>query len=254
MSVVGKVVIVVMPAYNASKTLLETYNDIPKEFVDEIILVDDNSRDDTVGLAKKIGIKTFIHPRNIGYGGNQKTCYREALKAGAEIVVMLHPDYQYDPKKIPQIIAPIVEGRASLVLGSRIMGGGALSGGMPPWKYIANRFLTFIMNLVLKKRLSEYHTGYRAYSKEFLETIPLELNSNDFVFDAEIIIQCVNLNFKIDEIEISTIYRNDSSCIDFISSLRYGFGILRASWQYILHKNGLVRQSYLMRQQEDCSN
>ena len=194
-----------MPAYNAAKTVQVTYDDIPKEYVDEIILVDDASHDETVKKARELGLKVFVHPENRGYGGNQKTCYTEALKEGADIVVMLHPDYQYDPKLIPEIIKPIIEGKADLVLASRLLSGTAISGGMPFYKFISNRFLTISENIFLGQKLSEFHTGYRAYSKKLLTTIPFMNNSENFVFDTEVIIQTVYFGFKISEIPLTSL-------------------------------------------------
>jgi len=229
-------VVVVMPAYNAAKTLEATYNDIPKDEVDEIILVDDASHDETVKKAKELGLKVFVHPKNRGYGGNQKTCYTEALREGADIIVMLHPDYQYDPKLIPEIIKPIKEGKADLVLGSRLLSKTALSGGMPLYKFISNRFLTFVENLVLNQHLSEFHTGFRAYSRRLLTTIPFMNNSENFVFDTEVIVQTVFFGFKIAEIPCPTRYLKDSSSINFINSVIYGTQTLHTLIKYILCK------------------
>lgn len=234
-------VIVVMPAYNAAKTLEDTYRDIPKNAVDEIILVDDASQDETIKVAEKLGIQTIIHPKNLGYGGNQKTCYSEALKKGADIVVMLHPDYQYDPTLIPDIVAPIIEGKADLVLGSRLLGDGALKGGMPFYKYLSNRFLTSMENFVLGQNLSEFHTGFRAYSRKLLEKIPFKLNSNNFVFDSEVIVQTVAYKFKIAEIPCPTRYLKDSSSINFKNSTVYGLQTVWILKKYILNKIGLIK-------------
>lgn len=227
-------VVVVMPAYNAAKTLEATYNDIPKEYVDEIILVDDASRDETVNKAKELKLNVLIHQENRGYGGNQKTCYTEALKKGAGIVVMLHPDYQYDPKLIPDMIKPILEGEADLVLGSRLLSGTALSGGMPFYKFISNRFLTFVENLILGQKLSEFHTGFRAYSRKLLETIPFMKNSENFVFDSEVIVQTVYFKFKIKEIPCPTKYLKDSSSISLKNSVVYGLQTLGSLLKYVL--------------------
>ena len=227
-------VVVVMPAYNAAKTLEATYNDIPKDCVDEIILVDDASKDETVKKAKDLGLKIFIHPENRGYGGNQKTCYTEALKEGAGIVVMLHPDYQYDPGLIPDMIKPIMEGKADLVLGSRLLSGTALSGGMPVYKFVSNKFLTFVENAVLGQKLSEFHTGFRAYSRKLLETIPFADNSENFVFDSEVIVQTVYFKFKIAEIPCPTKYLKDSSSISFKNSVVYGMQTLGSLAKYLL--------------------
>lgn len=234
-----KKIIVVMPAYNASKTLELTYKEIPEDIVDEVILVDDASRDDTVAKAKELGIHTIIHTENQGYGGNQKTCYREALSRGADVVVMLHPDYQYSPRLVTAIASMIVSGHYDIVLGSRILGGEALKGGMPVYKYIANRFLTFIENLVLGVKLSEYHTGYRAFSRVVLETLPLCENSNDFVFDNEILVQAVYFSFKIGEISCPSRYFKDASSISFIRSVKYGLDVLATTVKYILQKHGI---------------
>lgn len=229
-------VVVVMPAYNAAKTLEITYNDIPKDSVDDIILVDDASHDETVREAEKLGLKVFIHKENRGYGGNQKTCYTEALKEGADIVVMLHPDYQYDPKLIPDIIKPIINKEADLVLASRILSNSALKGGMPFYKYISNRALTFIENLILGQKLSEFHTGFRAYSRRLLYTIPFIDNSENFVFDTEVIVQTVYFNLKIAEIPCPTKYLKNSSSISFKNSVIYGLQTLYTLLKYVLSK------------------
>ena len=233
-------VVVVMPAYNAAKTLEITYNDIPKDAVDGIILVDDASHDETVKKARELGIYVFVHPENRGYGGNQKTCYTEALKNNADIVVMLHPDYQYDPKLIPEIVRPIAEGQADLVLASRLLSGTALSGGMPFYKYISNRFLTITENLILGLKLSEFHTGYRAYSKRLLEKIPFMNNSENFVFDTEVIIQTVYYGMTIKEIPCPTKYLKDSSSISFKNSVVYGLQTLWSLMRYLLQKSRLA--------------
>ncbi len=226
--------IVVMPAYNAAKTLKSAYADIAKEEVNEIILCDDYSSDQTVKLAHSLGIDVITHARNMGYGANQKTLYRQALSRGADIVVMLHADNQYDATKIPELIAPIKNGIADCVLGSRILGGKASQGGMPLYKYISNRFLTFCQNLVLGRRLSEYHTGLRAYSRKFLETLPWENNSNGFLFDAEILIQAIEFNFKIAEISIPTRYFPEASEVGVIAGIKYGLGILLLLFGHLL--------------------
>ncbi len=222
-----KKVVVVMPAYNAGLTLEKTYRDIPEETVDEVILCDDESRDRTVDIAGSLGITVFTHDKNKGYGGNQKTLYKEALKRDADIIVMLHPDYQYDSKKIPELITPLLKEKADIVLGSRIMGGGALKGGMPFYKYISNRFLTFCENSVLGLKLSEYHTGFRAYNRRFLEEIDWESNSDDFLFDAQILIKAAAGGFAIEEIPIETRYFKEASQVDFLSGVRYGLGIIK---------------------------
>lgn len=232
-------VIVTMPAYNAANTLLKTCEDIPPGVVSEFILVDDCSQDDTVKVASSLDIKVIQHPHNVGYGGNQKTCYLEALRDGADIVIMLHPDYQYDPRKIPDMIAPIVNGQADIVLGSRFLGGGALKGGMPMYKFIANRFLTTTQNLVLGTKLSEFHTGYRAYSRKFLETVPFLRNSIAFVFDAEILCQAVYFGFRIAEIPVETRYFPEASSINFLNSVKYGLGVLGSLAKFAMAKSGL---------------
>jgi len=229
-------VIVTMPAYNAAKTLIRTFEDIPKGIVSEIVLVDDCSQDDTCAVGSSLDIKVIRHPHNVGYGGNQKTCYLEALRDGADVVIMLHPDYQYDPRKIPEMIAPILDKRADIVLGSRLLGGGALKGGMPLYKYVSNRFLTTMQNLVLGTNLSEFHTGYRAYSREFLERVPFLRNSLSFVFDAEILAQAVFFGFKIDEIPVETRYFPEASSINFWNSVKYGLGVLNTLAKFALAK------------------
>jgi glycosyltransferase involved in cell wall biosynthesis len=233
------VVIVVMPAYNAARTLERTYRDLPAEVVDHVILVDDVSQDETVEVAQRLGLKVIVHLQNRGYGGNQKTCYLEALKDGAEIVVMLHPDYQYDSRLVPELIAPIRQGQADLVLGSRLAGGQALAGGMPPWKYLSNRFLTIVENRVLGQHLSECHTGFRAYSRRLLETIPFVLNSDKFVFDTEVIAQTVAFGFAIAEIPVPTRYFPEASSVNFRSSVIYGLSTLRVMLRYLLDRWGL---------------
>ena len=235
-------VVVVMPAYNAAKTLERTYADLPKDVVDSVILVDDASRDETAEIAERIGLKVVIHIQNQGYGGNQKTCYVEALKDGADIVVMLHPDYQYDSRLIPQLIQPIIEGQFDLVLGSRFLGGHPLAGGMPVYKYVSNRALTLVENIVLRQRLSECHTGFRAYSRRILETLPFLLNSNKFVFDTEIIAQAVAFGFKLYEIGVPTRYFKEASSVDLTNSVVYGLGTLRVMAQYLLDRSGFWRR------------
>jgi len=240
-------VIVVMPAYNAAETLEMTYKDIPKDIVSDVLVVDDASRDNTISVARRMGLKVFVHPKNLGYGGNQKTCYREAMKLGAEIVVMVHPDYQYDSRLIPQIIEPVIAGRADLVLGSRLADGSAVSGGMPLYKYASNRFLTFFENIVLRQHLSEFHTGFRAYSRRLLQTIPFENNTDDFVFDTEVIIQTVAFGFSIAEIACPTRYRRDSSSINFRRSVVYGLSTLWCLVKYILFRCGIWRSRQFVR-------
>lgn len=234
-------VIVVMPAYNAAQTLERTYNDLPQDIVDQVILVDDVSKDETVEIARRLGIKVVIHIQNKGYGGNQKTCYLEALQAGADIVVMLHPDYQYDSRLVPDLIAPIAAGQADMMMGSRFLSRGTLAGGMPIWKYIANRFLTITENMALGLRLSEAHTGFRAYSRAMLETIPFLLNSDDFVFDTQIIAQAVVFGFRIGEIAVPTRYFKEASSVNFKRSVVYGFSTLWVMARYLLNKWGLAR-------------
>jgi glycosyltransferase involved in cell wall biosynthesis len=228
----GKKVVVVMPAYNAAATLERTFRDIDRVVVDEVIVVDDASHDETVRLAQALGLRTRTHERNLGYGGAQKTCYGEALRAGADIVVMLHPDYQYTPRLIPAMTSLIAVGQFDVVLGSRILSGGALNGGMPAYKYIANRLLTFSENLVTGAKLSEYHTGYRAFSRAVLESLPLEENSDDFVFDAEMLAQCIYFGFRVGEVSCPTRYAPDSSSIGLARSLVYGLGVVRVSARF----------------------
>jgi glycosyltransferase involved in cell wall biosynthesis len=232
-------VVVVLPAYNAARTLVRTYRDIPKEVVDDVILVDDASQDDTVEIARLLNLKVIQHDKNLGYGGNQKTCYRAALESGADIVVMVHPDYQYDPTLIPQMIAPIQNSQADCVLGSRMLEkGGASAGGMPIYKQIGNRLLTQMENLILGQNLSEYHTGYRAYSRRLLTSIPFVENSNNFVFDTEIIIQLLVAGFRIKEIPIPTRYFAHASSVDFFRSVQYGLAILERLAFYLIWKAG----------------
>jgi len=232
-----KRVIVVLPAYNASITLQQTYKEIPFDIVDDVVLVDDNSTDDTLAIAKQIGIKHILkHDRNRGYGANQKSCYKKALGLNADIVVMLHPDYQYTPKLIHSMSYLIANDVFATVLGSRILGKGALHGGMPLYKYIANRFLTLVQNILIGQKLSEYHTGYRAFSKEVLTSLNLEYNSDDFIFDNQMLCQIFNKGFEIGEITCPTVYTNESSSISFWRSIIYGFGVLRVSIKYVLHK------------------
>ncbi len=235
----GKKIVVVMPAYNAAQTLEKTYNDLPHDFIDEVILVDDQSQDNTAGLADKLGIHTVIHPQNRGYGGNQKTCYQTALQKGADIVIMVHPDYQYSPRLALSLAAMIASGHYEIVLASRILGGQALKGGMPVYKYIANRLLTLVQNLFLGIKLSEYHTGYRAFSREVLETLPLEENSDNFVFDNQMLAQAAYFGFPIGEISCPTRYFTDASSIRLAPSIRYGIGVLVTTVQYLLHKTRL---------------
>lgn len=236
----GKKVAVVLPAYNAALTLERTYREIPFDVVDEVILVDDASADNTVELAKSLGIRHIIcHEQNKGYGGNQKTCYRTALALGADIVVMLHPDYQYTPKLITAMVSIIAHGVYPVVFASRILGKGALKGGMPRYKYVANRALTLFQNLLLNQKLSEYHTGYRAFSAEVLRRIRFEINSDDFIFDNEIIAQIFHAGYEIAELTCPTRYFEEASSINFRRSVIYGLGVLRVSLRYRLHRWGL---------------
>jgi glycosyltransferase involved in cell wall biosynthesis len=231
-------IVAIMPAYNAGKTLEQTFLDIPKGSVQECLVVDDVSADSTVEVARRLGLRVFLHRENQGYGGNQKTCYIEALKIGADIVVMLHPDYQYDPKKIPDLVRPIAEERADVVLGSRMAY--AIAGGMPLYKRISNRFLTWCENKVFGLELSEYHTGFRAFRRSFLEATPFLLNSNDFIFDQEIIAQAVWFGARIEEISVPHRYFPEASTIGFGRSVRYGLGVLRLLLVFILSKRGLL--------------
>jgi glycosyltransferase involved in cell wall biosynthesis len=239
-------VVIVMPAYNAARTLERTYADIPHDIVDGIILVDDVSRDETVDIARQLGLDVIIHKQNLGYGGNQKTCYRAALEQGADVVVMLHPDYQYDATRIPELIAPILTGEKHLMLGSRFLGD-PIAGGMPKWKYVSNRFLTTVENVAFGLHLSEYHTGLRAYSRRLLETIPYQLNSNDFVFDQELIAQVVaaDMGRRIGEIAVPTRYFDEASSVGFRRSVVYGLSTLRVVARYLLHRVGVRRSPKL---------
>jgi glycosyltransferase involved in cell wall biosynthesis len=232
----GKRVAVVMPAYNAAKTLPQTVAEIPREIVDDIILTDDASRDDTVDIANSLGLHTLRHEANRGYGGNQKTCYTAALERGADIVIMLHPDYQYSPRLVAAMASMIASGHYDVVLASRILGKGALSGGMPLYKYVANRVLTFVENILLGQKLSEYHTGYRAWSRAVLEKLPLLSCSDDFVFDNQMIAQAVHFGFPIGEISCPTKYFDEASSINFRRSVTYGFGVLGTALQFRLNK------------------
>lgn len=236
----GKKIVVVLPAYNAAKTLEMTYREIPFEFVDDVVLVDDASHDETAEVARRLGIHTVIHPENRGYGGNQKTCYQTALGLGADIVVMLHPDYQYTPHLVTAMSSMIAYGQFDTVLASRILGVGALKGGMPLYKYVANRFLTLVENLLLGHKLSEYHTGYRAFSKEVLERLPLENSSEDFVFDNQMLAQIVWYGYRIGEVSCPTKYFEDASSINFRRSVVYGLGVLKTSLLFRLCKAGVM--------------
>ena len=235
----GQKIIVVMPAFNAARTLERTYRDLPLDIVDEVLLVDDGSADTTAEVSRALGLITLRHDRNMGYGKNQKTCYREALKHGADIVVMVHPDYQYSPKLVLPLAGMIAFGEYDAVIASRILGNGALEGGMPLYKYIANRFLTAFQNLLIGQKLSEYHTGYRAFSREVLEVLPLEENTDDFLFDNEMLAQIIFFKYRIGEISCPTRYFEEASSINFSRSVRYGFGVLATSIQFRLQKMGL---------------
>lgn len=235
-------VVVVMPAYNAAKTLHMTYADLPRDMVDLVILVDDASSDETAKIARELGLELFVHDRNYGYGANQKTCYREALRAGADIVVMLHPDYQYDPTLLPEIIRPIMAGEDDVVLGSRLMGVHPIRQGMPWWKYYSNRVLTMLENLVFGLHLSEYHTGYRAFRREALEAVNLQMNSDKFIFDQEILAQIVNLKMRIGEVSVPTRYFAQASSASFVQSSVYGLSILWLLARYLLHRWGVLPQ------------
>ncbi len=235
----GKKLVVVLPAFNAERTLKRTYEQIPHDIADEVILTDDGSADRTVALARGLGISTFVHERNRGYGANQKTCYLEALRTGADIVVMLHPDYQYDPRLIRAMSAMIAEDVYDVVIGSRILGGGALRAGMPLYKYIANRVLTLAQNMVTGKKLSEYHTGYRAFSREALLTLPLLENSDDFVFDNQMLLQVLHFGFRLGEISCPASYHDASSSISFRRSIRYGLGVLMTGALFLKSRAGL---------------
>lgn len=243
----GKKVVVVLPAYNASQTLERTYNEIPFDIVDEVVLTDDKSRDNTIEVAKNLGIQHInVHENNRGYGGNQKSCYNKALEIGADIVIMLHPDYQYTPKLIHSMSYVIANDLYPVVFGSRILGMGALKGGMPWYKYVANRLLTLGQNILLRQKLSEYHTGYRAFSKEVLEAIDYEANSDDFVFDNQMIGQIFYKGFEIGEITCPTKYFPEASSINFKRSSIYGLGVIKVSIQYRLAKWGLIKPAYLL--------
>src|SRR5512134_2146232 len=234
-------IVIVMPAYNAARTLEETFRAIPEGYYDEIVVVDDHSRDDTVARARALQLKAIRHPHNVGYGGNQKTCYMEALRDGATIVVMLHPDGQYDPAIIPEMIRPIRDGRADMVLGSRMLvPGAAKQGGMPAWKRVANRFLTTLENLAMGRRFTECHTGYRAYSRRFLETVPFLRNANGFVFDTEVIFQAVQFGLPVVEVPVASRYFADASSVGFHQGVVYGLGTLWTVLRFLLHRAGLV--------------
>jgi glycosyltransferase involved in cell wall biosynthesis len=242
----GQKIIVVMPAYNAARTLPQTVAEIPRDIVDEILLVDDASADETVKTAGELNLTVFRHERNYGYGRNQKTCYREALERGADIVVMVHPDYQYSPNLIVPMAGMIAYGEYDAVMGSRILGKGALEGGMPVYKYVANRFLTLAQNLLISQKLSEYHTGFRAFSREVLENLPLEANSDDFVFDNEMIAQTVFFGYRVGEISCPTRYFAEASSINFSRSVKYGLGVLSTSMKFRLHRMGIAKSNLFL--------
>jgi glycosyltransferase involved in cell wall biosynthesis len=234
-----------MPGYNAERTVKQTYDEIPTNIVDDVILVDDCSTDGTAEIARALGCHTIVHPRNRGYGGNQKTCYTEALRRGADIVVMLHPDYQYTPKLIPALASCIASGHFDVALGSRILGGRSIAGGMPIYKYVSNRFLTLAENILLHEKLSEYHTGYRAFSRRVLTTLPLEENADSFVFDNQMLVQAVYFGFRIAEVTCPTRYEMQSSSIPFSQSVVYGVGVLRTAMQMRLASMGLAHPRFL---------
>ena len=234
-------IVIVLPAYNAEKTLKRTLDEIPPQFRQHVLLVDDASRDGTVALARSLGLTVFVHPHNRGYGGNQKTCYREALALGADIVVMLHPDHQYDARVIPDLVHPLLRGDADAAFGSRMLGGHPMEGGMPGWKYKANIFLTAFANIVFRRYLSEIHSGFRAYTRKYLETVRFEENSDDFVFDTEIIAQGMANNLFFCEVPIVTRYFPEASSINLRRSIEYGFGVLGTLLRYWLHRRGLVK-------------
>ena len=237
----GKRIVVVMPAYLAGRTLEATWRDLPHDIVDAVVVVDDASDDDTVNVARRLGLDVILHPHNKGYGGNQKTCYTEALARGADIVVMVHPDYQYDPRMVTAMAGMIASGVYDMVIGSRILGGGALSGGMPVWKYVANRALTLFENLLLGAYLSEYHSGYRAYSRQLLDALPWRDNSDDFVFDNEILAQCIVAGFRIGEVSVPTRYFAEASSINFPRSVRYGCGVVGTALLGLAARMGVYR-------------
>ena len=241
----GHRVCVVMPAYNAAATLEQTYRDLPSDVVDRVLLVDDQSRDETVTVARRLGIQTYVHERNRGYGGNQKTCYREALRGGEEIIIMVHPDYQYSPRLVTAMASLIACGEYDVVLGSRILGVGARRGGMPFYKYVSNRVLTLVENLLLGYKLSEYHTGYRAFRRTVLEELPLLENSDDFVFDNQMLVQIIRRDYRIAEVTCPTRYFPEASSINFGRSVRYGFGVLGAAWGGFLHRARIATPRFL---------
>jgi glycosyltransferase involved in cell wall biosynthesis len=247
----GKRIVVVMPAFNAERTLRSTYEAIPHDVVDEVIVTDDASHDETAALSKSLGIRTLVHQTNRGYGANQKTCYAEALRRRADVVVMLHPDYQYDPRLVTPIASMITSGAYDVVLGSRILGGTARAGGMPIWKYVGNRVLTLLQNLALGSKLSEFHTGFRAFSRQALMSLPLVANSDDFVFDNEIIIQAVAARLRIGEISCPTSYHAEASTIDFTRSVRYAIGVMRGSLEFLAWRLGIATPRILEHRADD---
>jgi glycosyltransferase involved in cell wall biosynthesis len=240
MALEGKKITVVLPAYNAASTLRKTYLEISPKIVDQVFLVDDSSQDETVKLARELGLEVFLHSSNRGYGANQKSCYKEALKTEADVIIMLHPDYQYSPKLIPAMASMIVSGHYDVVLGSRILGGTALAGGMPLYKFIANRLLTLVQNFVTGAKLSEYHTGYRAFTREVLERLPLAENSDNFIFDNQILLQAIHFGYRIGEISCPTRYFPEASSIDLRNSVEYGLQVLLVGFQFFLQRIGLA--------------
>jgi len=237
----GKRVVVVMPAFNAARTLERTVREIPMDLVDDVVVTDDASSDETVAVARQLGLRTLVHEQNRGYGANQKTCYAEALRLGADITVMLHPDYQYTPTLLPAMISMLSDGPFDAVLGSRVLGGRALRGGMPPYKYMANRGLSAMQNLLCDAKLSEYHTGYRAFNRPLLESLPILENSDDFVFDNQMLAQILMAGFEIGELSCPAAYFAEASSINFRRSIRYGLGVVLTSLQFFLHRKGLAR-------------
>ncbi len=248
----NQTITVVLPAYHAEKTVEKTFREIPMDVVDDVLMVDDASSDNTVRVAEKLGIKVFSHDRNLGYGANQKSCYREALQRGADIIVMVHPDYQYEPRLITAMAAMVACGVYDVVLGSRILGNTAISGGMPIYKFVSNRALSAFQNLMLGTKLSEFHTGYRAFSRTVLETLPLLANSNDFVFDNQMIAQATGQGYRIGEISCPTRYLPESSSISFRRSLVYGLGVIATSVEYRLWRWGLIKPRRYSRDRSLC--
>lgn len=246
----GQRLMVVMPAYRAARTVERTFHDLPHDVIDGVLLVDDASPDETVAVARRLGIEVHVHPANRGYGGNQKTCYELALAAGADIVVMVHPDYQYEPRLVTAMASMIASGVYDAVLGSRILGGGALTGGMPVWKYVANRALTLAENLLLGAKLSEYHSGYRGFSRQLLQSVQWKRNSDDFVFDNQMLAQCLLGGFRVGEISVPTKYFDDASSIDLPRSMRYGMGVLGVSLLGFAHRAGIRRHANFVPQAE----